>query len=265
MGIFTVIAMMTISARPVVAVVEYRSGVGAGLQLATRMAKVLKKRSRARVLGPRDVSMNYPGNFYEDLVACDEEPECIAGLGRKVGATDFVYLSISKLDNISINVMRISTRSGRVVAATDMELPEGARVSALQLYRMLQKLFPPAFFQQYGSIRIYSNVRGALVFINGRKIGVVPVDKQVLPAGRRYVIEVRSKGYSPFSMSLRLAPDADLKVDANLSKHVVVHGGKPWYKKWWVWAGTVVLVGVAAGATYYYMRPREANGWVRYQ
>ena len=265
MGLFVLVAMMSISSRPVVAVVEYRSGVGARLHLATRMAKVLKKRSRARVLGPQEVTMNYPGNFYDDLMACDEEPECMAKLGRKVGATDFLYLNINKLDNISINVMRISTRNGRVVAATDMDIPEGARISALQIYRMLQKLFPPAFFQRYGSIQIFSNVTGAEVFINGRKVGVVPVDKQVLPAGRRYVITVRKRGYSPFSMSLRLAPDADLKVDANLSRHVVVHGGRPWYKKWWVWAGTAVLVGVAAGTSYYLMRPTEAEGWVSFE
>lgn len=81
-----------------------------------------------------------------------------------------------------------------------------------QVYAQLQPLAPPP--PPTGTLVVNSNVRGAEVLLNGRRVGYTPLTL-TLNAGN-YNLLVRRGGYSSFSTSFYLAPGSTAQINANL-------------------------------------------------
>ncbi len=90
------------------------------------------------------------------------------------------------------------------------------------------------------TLRVSAPQADAIVKLNGRDIGVVPVDT-TRPAGN-YTLEVVASGFVPYRTNLVLLPGQEANLRAPLSPQPPAIT-----KRWWFWAGAGVLAAVVVG------------------
>jgi hypothetical protein len=93
---------------------------------------------------------------------------------------------------------------------------------------------------------VRSTIPGALVLVDGKRLGVAPVETRLTPGTHR--LELRHPDYAPASTQVVLNARAtrDVELSANHLPRL--------YEKWWFWSaiGTVAagaVVGVVAATT----------------
>ncbi len=106
-------------------------------------------------------------------------------------------------------------------------------------------------------LRVSALQPGAFVKLDGRDIGVVPIDT-TRPAGS-YALEVDAKGFLPYRTSLVLLPGEEANLRAPLSPKP-----KTLTQRWWFWPGVAVLaatvIGVGFGVFYATRTPPPPDG-----
>jgi hypothetical protein len=76
---------------------------------------------------------------------------------------------------------------------------------------------------------------------------MTPIKPLRLRAPATYEIKVEKQGFVPFTTSVQLPPDSELKVRAPMQRP----GKDSWYTRWYVLAGMgIVVAGAAGGAIY---------------
>jgi tetratricopeptide (TPR) repeat protein len=104
-----------------------------------------------------------------------------------------------------------------------------------------------------GRFEITSTVAGSTVRIDGAEIGLTPLAEPVEVNPGSHDVEVGHEGYATWKSKLVASPGQAQPVAADpksLVKIVRVEVDKtPVYKKWWLWTGVIVVVGVVAGVT----------------
>jgi hypothetical protein len=153
-------------------------------------------------------------------------------------------------------MQRINVSSHAVTARIADSLGNVATPTAKQLNDYLQRLLPPADFIRFGIIDIIANEPNATVTVGGERRGTTPIDPLKLRAPATYAIRVEKSGFVPFTTKVQLPPDAELKVEAELSRR----GAVAWYQHWYVLAGLGLVVAGAAGTTIYFATRDEATG-----
>lgn len=234
-----------------VVVIEYRAGSAALPTIATQLVAEMTKQTSLRVLGPEQTKTLYGEQLEQAIVKCAGEADCVARIGAKVGAAEVVLVGISELGDIILTMQRINVRSRTVSARIADSLAANASPSSDQLSYYLAKLLPPADFLRFGIIAITSNETGATVSVGGKPQGVTPIQPLKLRAPATYPIRIEKDGFVPFTTTVQLPPDSELKVDAELSRR---GGGTAWYQKWYVLTGIAVGAGLVGGGIYFATR-----------
>lgn len=231
-----------------VCVLEYRAGSSGLPGIAERITGALQKQTSLGVLGPDQTRALYGDHLDQTLVRCEGEPDCVAKIGRKVGAAEVILVGISELGDVILTMQRIDVAAREVRGRVADSLPSDKAPSAAQLDAYLTRLLPPGDFLQYGVIAIVASEGGAAVTVGGERRGVTPIKPLRLRAPASYDIRVEKDGFVPFSTQVQLPPDAELRVRASLQRP----GKSAWYTRWYVLAGmTLVVAGAAGGAIYF--------------
>jgi hypothetical protein len=106
-------------------------------------------------------------------------------------------------------------------------------------------------------LRVSALESGAIVKLDGRDIGVVPIDT-TRPAGS-YGLEVDAKGFIPYRTNLVLLPGEEANLRAPLSRQP-----PSLTRRWWFWPGAAVIVatviGVGFGVFYATRTPPPPDG-----
>jgi hypothetical protein len=97
------------------------------------------------------------------------------------------------------------------------------------------------------TIRISSNEARALVSVNGRDVGVAPIDV-LRPAGL-YRVEVSKPGFVPYVADVRVMAGQESALRSTL-----VPEKQSLLGKWWFWTAAAALAGGVATATYFATR-----------
>jgi hypothetical protein len=231
-----------------VVVLEYRSGSSAFPGIAARLATEMSKQTSLGVLGPAQAKTMFGENLEQAVVKCGGEAECVAKIGAKLGAADVVLVGISELGDVIVTMQRIDVASRAVSTRIADSLPGDAAPSDEQVSTYLGRLLPPTDFLRFGVIEIVANQMGALVTVGGERKGTTPIPPLKLHAPATYSIRVEKSGFVPYTTKIQLPPDAELKVEAELSRR----SSKAWYQRWWVVGGLGLLVAGAAGTTIYF-------------
>jgi hypothetical protein len=113
------------------------------------------------------------------------------------------------------------------------------------------------------TVRIRSTPEGAVVRVDGREVGVAPVELE-RRAGQ-YELEVVLDGYETYTATLDLGPGQRSDLTAELVEH-----STPIYERWWFWTGAAAIVAGAAVVTWAATRPEPepppydggSTGWV---
>ena len=98
-----------------VAVLEYRSGSAALPGIAKRLLDEMTKLTSLQLLGPDQTRTIYGETLDSALVKCAGDAECIAKIGKKVGAAEVVLVGISELGDVILTMQRIDVPARNVV------------------------------------------------------------------------------------------------------------------------------------------------------
>lgn len=231
-----------------VVVLEYRSGSAALPGVATRVLGTMSKLTSLQVLGPDQTRTVYGDQLDAAIVKCAGDATCIATIGKKVGAADVLLIGISELGDVILTMQRIEVGKGEAVTRIADSLAPGASPSDDQINGYLTRLLAPSDFVRYGVISIVANLPGAAVTVGGQTRGLTPIEPLKLPAPASYDIRVEKRDFEPFTTTIALPPDGEIKVDARLSKR----GSDSFFNRWYVIAGGGLLVaGLVGGAVYF--------------
>ncbi len=230
-----------------VAIVEYRAGSSGLPGIAARVGNALGKQTSLGVIGPDQTRALYGDNLEQVLVKCAGEAECVAKIGQKVGAAEVILVGVSELGEVILTMQRIDVAKGSVSGRVADSIASGAQPGDPQLDSYLTRLLPPGDFLRYGVIDIVASEAGAAVTVGGESRGLTPIKPLRLRAPAAYEIKVEKQGFVPFTTSVQLPPDGELKVRAPLQRP----GKDHWYTRWYVLAGMgVVVAGAAGGAIF---------------
>jgi len=242
-----------------VAVVEYRAGSSGLPGIAARVAAALGKQTSLVVSGPDQTRAVYGDNLEQVLVKCAGESECVAKIGQKVGAVEVILVGVSELGDVILTMQRIDVGKGGVSGRVADSIAAGAQPTDPQLDSYLTRLLPPGDFLRYGVIDIVASEAGASVTVGGENRGMTPIQPLRLRAPAAYEIKVEKQGFVPFTTSVQLPPDGELKVRAPLQRP----GKNSWYTRWYVLAGMGLVVAGAAGGAIY-LATDEADDRVKF-
>jgi hypothetical protein len=160
-----------------------------------------------------------------------------------------ILVGVSELGDVILTIQRIDVATRTVSSRLADSQPGGAPPNDQKMQSYLTKLLPASDFLRFGIIDIISSESGALVTVGGQQRGVTPIPSLKLKAPASYEIKVEKRGFQPFTTSVQLPPDGELRVRANLARP----GGAPaWWQHWYVLAPAALIVAGAAGGTIYF-------------
>lgn len=240
-----------------VVVLEYRSSSSALPKIADRIVATLARQTSLELLGPDQTRAVYGDHLDQAIVKCAGEADCIATIGKKVGAAEVVLVGISELGDVILTMQRIDVAAKQTRARVADSLANGVSPDDDQVSYYLTKILPAGDFLRFGVIDIIASQAGALVTVGGEKRGNTPIQPLKLHAPATYTVRVEKDGYIPFTTKIALPADGELSVNANLARK---GGNTAWYAHWYVLAiGGVVVAGAAGGTIYYLTRPPAAS------
>jgi len=243
------IARADVDPKRKVIVLEYRSGSSAMPHLADRIVARLSKQTSLNVLGQDQTRTVYGEHLDLVIVKCAGEPECVARIGQKVGAAEVILVGISELGDVILTIQRIDVSTRTVSSRLADSVTANSPPNDQKLDGYLTKLLPASDFLRYGIIDIISSESGALVTVGGTQRGTTPIGALKLKAPANYEIRIEKRGFQPFTTSVQLPADGELRVRANLARP----GGAPaWWQHWYVLAPAALVVAGAAGGTIYF-------------
>jgi hypothetical protein len=231
-----------------VAVLEYRAASSGLPGIASRITTALAKQTSLGVIGHDQTRALYGDDIDQVLVKCAGEADCVARIGKKVGAVEVILVGVSELGDVILTMQRIDVASRSVSGRVADSLAAGAQPTDSQLDQYLTRLLPPGDFLRFGVIDIVASEAGAAVTVGGEKRGVTPIKPLTLRAPASYEIRIEKTGFVPFTTQVALPPDGELRVRAQLQ----VPGKSSWYTRWYVLAGMgLVVAGATGGAIYF--------------
>lgn len=223
-----------------IAVLEFRGGATGAKNVGQRMAAILRRRT-SHLITDGDDARRLVGVKIDDAVArCGGAPACIGAIGKKLGVDTVLLVGVSELGDLILALQLIDSAAGKVEARVADSLPRDTDPNDDALEGYLRRIFPPAEFLRWGTLRIQSDVAGADVAVGGTSHGQTPLEPILVPAPSKIDLRVSKSGYIDFSASIDVNPDATVEVRPILTPQP----GSAWYEKWWVWA---IVGGVVAG------------------
>jgi hypothetical protein len=229
-------------------VLEYRAGSSALVGIGTQVATTIGKQTSLQVLGPAQAKTMYGEQLEQTVVKCGGEADCVAKIGQKLGAADVILVGVSELGDVILTMQRIDVASHKVSARIADSLAGNTSPGAEQIDDYIGRLLPPSDFLRFGVIDIAVNQPGASITVGNERKGTSPLAPLTLHAPASYAIKVEKAGFVPFTTKVQLPPDANIKVEADLSRK----SSRAWYQHWYVPVGLGLIVVAAAGTTIYF-------------
>ena len=231
-----------------VIVLEYRAGSSALPGIASRLVDTIGKETSLDVLGPDQTRTLYGEHLDQVIVKCAGDADCIARIGQRVGAAEVLLVGVSELGDVILTMQRIDVTSHAVDARIADSIAGNAAPTSEQVNDYIGRLLPPSDFLRFGVIDIAVNQPGALITVGKEPKGTSPIAPLQLRAPATYAIKIEKAGFVPFTTKVQLPPDANIKVEAELSRR----SSRAWYQHWYVPVGLGLVVVAAAGTTIYF-------------
>ncbi len=142
------------------------------------------------------------------------QPECLARLGKLAGAERVLHCEVQKLPGkYLVDVSLIETVSGNTLSQSRGRSEPSLEALQAALLKGWGETLGPLPVRQ---IKVYANVTGADVFLDGQKIGQTPLILTRDPGPGAHRLEIAAEGYQPFSREIRAEEGDDIRVEAVL-------------------------------------------------
>lgn len=196
----------------------------------------------ARVISMEEAFVRGGAAFQQRLSACRGDDRCYARLVGSVDAGYLLVVAASKLADVTIVGFRFIDLQAATALGNSVDSLEVGRDILGEMPQLIEKSIPEDMWQPFGWLAIVTNQDGAQVAVNGRIIGVSPVDRlgHLLPG--RYQVTVSKPGFEPVSTVAVVERRQEATVGIEL-----VEEAAP--SLWWLWTliGIAAAGGVAAG------------------
>jgi len=171
-----------------------------------------------RVTAPIDVQMALREPRNKEISECGGGPDCAVQIGKLVGADLVVFGTISTIgEAFSLNLRVMDVATGREMAREKSRI-SGTRDLLIPEVRLATfKLVAPEKIR--GALLIEIDVAGVEIEIDGRQVGVTPLDKPVdeLTPGP-HVVVLKRPGFSDSQQEFVIKPFETAKLKLELDK-----------------------------------------------
>jgi TolB-like protein len=205
------------------------------------------------------------------LRACDGKAECLARLGKELGARYVVFGEVGGLGSAEVVYLKlVEVGTGSEVRSTTLELDDkgNERAASAAAFRLL------APDQYMGTLATRVDADGASIYVDGQRVATSPSKPLSLSVGTHAVrithpefrdfvrfVDIEFQQTAEVEASLQQFPivASDLAADPDAARaggSVIYQGtaATPWYRTWYTAAGvgavafiaSAVLVGVIA-------------------
>ena len=204
----------------------------------------LKRFKGLTVISRQEIQTMLQFEQQKQTMGCEDDISCFAEIGAALGVHYLVIGSVGNLEGVYvINLKLLNIMSAKVVNRVT-ETYKGPQKNLVMAARAAVEQLMGAEKDGKGTIRVRVSEDDAAVFLNGEKVGVYPaVDTVEAQAGKNSLRIEQDDAYSWYEETY-VEPGDITEVDAMLSLKPT-----PWYKTWWFWTITSVVVLGAAGAT----------------
>lgn len=204
-----------------VAVVEF-TGLGLDPRVTEAFARYLSTSlgtiAEVSVVSAVDLEIALESPANRTVATCGGGPKCAAKVAKLVGADVAVFGTISSLgQNYSLNLRALDVQSGRalerhvatIAGSKDRLIPE-VRLAAF-------KLIAPDKIR--GSLHVDIAADGVVVEIDGKALGVTPLDNRVASlAPGRHVVVLKKSGYSEWQHEFDIKPFETARLKTELKR-----------------------------------------------
>ncbi len=200
-----------------------------------------------------------------NLHHCDGNPQCLAQLGALFRVRGVVYVELGRLGNLRIaNLKLIGVKHAREVRATTLEFP-GQTPPLKNTQAAAYRLLAPHHYK--GTLNIRTDVQGAFIFVDGKRVATSPTKPIRLSVGKRAVrvthpefrdfvrfVDIQFNQKTEVSVPLQQYPIVASELQKNPSPTPLPRRQRstPWYRRWYTIAAVsaVVLTGSAIAIGY---------------
>ena len=231
------------------------------------------------VIGPTQVTAKLKAARQPALRACDGDDACLKDVGALVGASAVVAGEVGGLGDVQLVYLElVDVATGKELRRT--QAPIGGGATALRAAVM--RLVDPA--RHVGTLKVTTAVDGAVIFVDGRRVGRTPLAPMTLPVGA-HALRVTHPETRDFVRFVDVEFEQTTAIDAELARYEAIDtavsatgapAGSPaarrgaprspaWYRRWWAVAGfsAVVLGGaIVAGTALADDVPADASGTI---
>ena len=216
------------------------------------------------VISPAQVTAKVKASKQPALRACEGDDACLTELGTLVGASRVIAGEVGGLGDVQVVYLElVDVGTGKEVRRTQAPLA----ASPSELRAAVFRLVDPA--RDVGTLQIASAIDGAVVFVDGRRLGKTPLAPVTLAVGA-HALRVTHPDARDFVRFVDIEFEATTPIDAELVRYAgidtamsatgsrvgptAVHGvahDPAWYRRWWAVAGfsAVVLGGAIIAGT----------------
>ncbi len=216
------------------------------------------------VISPAQVTAKVKASKQPALRACEGDDACLAELGTLVGASQVIAGEVGGLGDVQVVYLElVDVGTGKELRRTQAPLA----ATASELRAAVVRLVDPA--RDVGSLKIASAIDGAVVFVDGRRLGKTPLAPATLAVGA-HALRVTHPDARDFVRFVDIEFEATTQIDAELVRYAgidtamsatdpklgpaAVRGvarDPAWYRRWWAVAGfsAVVLGGAIIAGT----------------
>ena len=235
-------------------------------------------RAGLTVIGPAVLAAKIKAARQPALRACDGDDACLAEVGTLVGATQVIAGEVGGLGDVQVVYLElVDVGTAREVRRT--QAPFAA--TAAELRAAVFRLVDPS--RHIGSLEVTSAIDGAVVYVDGRRLGRTPMTPVPLAVGA-HALRVTHSDARDFVRFVDIDFERTTAIDAALIRYAavdtsvnatgattdpsVVHQvarDPAWYRRWWAVAAfsTVVLGGaIVAGTAFAADVDADASGTV---
>ena len=211
--------------------------------LAAELASI--SRGRYRVISRNDLKSIIGQQVEAQQMGCVDE-NCLVDIAKLASADFMVTSNIGKIgDEWVFTLELVDVARGQVIrrqATTWVGAPRGLVELCRPYVSRLVEGSKASDFK--GAVQILANEEGAVVHLDEKAIGETPVELFPDLAIGRHRVQIKKDGFLLYKNDVVVFKNETTLLQAELVDESSL---KPWYMKWWVWAGAAALVGGAVG------------------
>jgi hypothetical protein len=199
----------------VLELIDKGAGPGAVGALSQAIAGQALASFQGAVVTPQQIRSTLEAGALQALAGCDTD-KCMVDLGETVEADRVLGGNVARVaDDLIVTLVLVEPRSGARLGELQRKVPDYQDLSFYAARNMAGELLTGSKLDDKVPVRLSSEPPGAVVFLDGEKVGLTPVIVSVLPG--QHDVLIRADGYTDWRLSLVVEGGTPAAVDARLS------------------------------------------------